>query len=297
VTGRDISPEAARVLKMAPFEKAQFEPADPTWRDRAHAAWEENLGPVREHASEVVEIGGVRCLSISTTTRPPAPTAVLFLHGGAYVMGSPELSLPIAVEVAHRTALEVISVDYRLAPEHPYPAAIEDVLSVYRALAGRSVAIVGESAGGGLAVAAAVAARDEGLGVPDGLVLLAPFADLTGTSPMVDALAAVDPWFPDPDADLYAAARAYAGTMAVEDPRVSPVFADLSGLGPMLIQVGSLEVLAGDAFRLARAARTAGIDVALDVWDGLWHIWHDLDIPEARQALDELGEFVERLIR
>lgn len=287
------------MLATAPFDTVRFEPTDPTWRDRAHAAWEEHLGPIRDHTSRQIDIGGIRCLSVTTTPPTATATALVYLHGGAYVMGSPELSLPIAVEVAHRTRREVISVDYRLAPEHPHPAAVEDVVRVHRTLAEDrpNIVFVGESAGGGLAVAAAVAARDEGLRAPIGLVLLAPFADLTGTSPMVDAIAPMDPWFPEPHADLYAAGRAYAGTTPVEDPRVSPVFADLDGLGPMLIQVGSLEVLSGDAFRLARAARTAGVDVTLDVWDGMWHIWHDLDIPEARQALDELGAFVERLIR
>ena len=224
-------------------------------------------------------------------------SALIYFHGGGYVLGSAKTNVVLPIRVGIASGIPVLTVDYRLAPEHPFPAAVDDALATYRWLldngydAGR-IGVFGDSAGGGLTLALALRVRDEGLPQPGALVAISPGADRTGQGDTQDTLDEFD----------IAIARSsreqqllYAGDTDLTHPQVSPVYADLSGLGPLLIQVGTRERLLSDAVRLARNARRDGVDVTLDVWEGMWHVWQDHPtIPEATQASNEIGEFFVR---
>ena len=221
-----------------------------------------------------------------------ARPVIVHLHGGAYIVGSPAASATMAVPVARRTGLPVVSVGYRLAPEHSCPAAVDDAAAVCRALAaeGRVAAVFGESAGGGLTLATAVALRDAGATLPARLGLVAPWADLTCSGDTYRTLAAVDPILGALEPASWAAAYAADDTA---DPKASPLFADLASLPPCLIQVSTRDILLSDSCRLDIALRQAGTPSALQVWDGLWHVWQSVpDVPEAQAALDDLAEFL-----
>jgi len=238
-------------------------------------------------------VAGVPVEHISIGT-PRADVLLLHLHGGMYCAGTPEIDRVLNAPIARATGLEVISPDYRLAPEHPFPAAVEDAVAVYRSQVelGRRVALYGESAGAGLAAACAIAVHDAGLPAPAALGLISPMLDLTAGSDTYRTLAASDPDYSDTSA-LTEPAAAYAAGTPLDHPLVSPLFADLSGLPPTLIQVGSREVLLGDSTRFARTARTAGATVTLDVLDGGWHnfpIWYG--VPEADEAVASMAQFL-----
>ena len=219
---------------------------------------------------------------------------VLYLHGGGYALGSPEVALAITERLS--AGCEVISVDYRLAPEHPCPAAIDDALTVHTALvdaaSGRSIIVAGDSAGANLALSVALRARDGGGALPAGLVLFSPHVD-HGSAP---GPGAVDrPSDLDRDAAAWLAA-AYRGPLEPDDLRLSPLRADLSGLPPMLVQVGSIDTCLEHGSRLADRARAAGVPVTLEVWRGLWHTWHyHRALPEADRAIAAAVTFARSL--
>jgi epsilon-lactone hydrolase len=222
---------------------------------------------------------------------------VLYFHGGVYVLGDAFQSADLAAQVGRRTQARVISVDYRLAPEHPYPAAVDDALAAYEALlangtAPASIAFAGESAGGGLAVATMVSARDHGLPRPAAAFVMSPYADLTLTGTTMDTKHAVDPLLSrdnlQPRIPDYTAGH---------DPAlglISPIFADLSGLPPLIIQAGSHEVLLDDAIRLARQAAIADVQVTLDITPGVPHVFqaYYAILDEAAAALDRAGQLL-----
>jgi monoterpene epsilon-lactone hydrolase len=240
-----------------------------------------------------VTSGGVAVERISVG-QPRSDVALLHLHGGMYCLGTPEIDRVLNAPIARATGAEIFSVDYRLAPEHPFPAAVEDAISAYTTLvdAGRTVVIFGESAGGGLAAATTIAIRDAGMPIPSGLVLMSPMLDLTGSSDTYQTLTRADPDYADTTA-LLAPAAAYAGDHALDHPLVSPLFADLAGLPPTLLQVGGREVLLGDAIRFAQAMRRAGGDITLDIADGCWHnyqLWYG--VAEADRAIAQVADFV-----
>jgi len=222
---------------------------------------------------------------------------VLYFHGGVYVMGDAFLAAGLASEVARRTQAKVISVDYRLAPEHPYPAAVDDALAAYEALladgiAPWEIAFAGESAGGGLAVATLVNARDHGLRLPAAAFVMSPYADLTLAGTTIDTRRAADPLLSREA--LQARVPDYT---AGEDPGLalmSPIFADLFGLPPLIIQAGSHEVLLDDALRLGERAATADVEVTLDITPGVPHVfqaYHPM-LDEAGAALDRAGRLL-----
>lgn len=218
---------------------------------------------------------------------------IVHMHGGSYFCGSPMASARLAVPVAQRTGLPVVSIDYRLAPEQPFPAGADDCLAVCAALSATHGlrAMYGESAGGGLALATAVGLRDSGVRLPDRLGLLSPWTDLTISGDSYRTNFGIDPDFPHAEEPAQIAAM-YAGD-SLDDPRVSPLFADHTGLPPTLIQVGGREILLSDSTRLASALRRARVDVTLDVWDGLWHVWQLWNgLPETARAFDELASFL-----
>jgi epsilon-lactone hydrolase len=247
-------------------------------------------------------LGGVDCLEVTVAGATVAgagapPSVLLFLHGGAYVMGSARGVAGMAAELARRAGSRAVSVGYRLAPEHPYPAAVEDALAVYRALLDDGVppgaiAVGGESAGAGLAVALLVAARDAGLPAPACAVLFSPWADLTLSGESMTGKAAVDPALGR--AGLARRAADYAAGTDPATALVSPLFADLRGLPPLLVQAGSHEVLLDDAVRLAGAAATADVAVTLQVTPRVPHVFQGFAavLDEATTALDDAGAFL-----
>jgi monoterpene epsilon-lactone hydrolase len=217
-------------------------------------------------------LGGVPAEVVSAGGPDPAPTVIHF-HGGGYCLGSPGTVREWAAHLSARTGCRVVLPEYRLAPEHPYPAALEDARAVMKALSGEDqpgpVLVSGDSAGGGLALALILSLRDEGQELPAGCILLSPWLDLGRDRRAVPDLVHRDVLL-SPDW-LEACARAYTAPSSWADPLVSPLRAAHSGLPPLLIQAASDELLAPDAELLAASASAAGVDVTYTRWPGLWH--------------------------
>ncbi|MEM8619814.1 MAG: alpha/beta hydrolase [Actinomycetota bacterium] len=234
----------------------------------------------------------------------PAATSperdILYFHGGGYVLGSPRSHTALAARLARRAASRITVIDYRLAPEHPYPAAVDDCVAAYRALIAEGIAperlvVAGDSAGGGAALCTLQRLSDAGDPLPAGAYLLSPWTDLSASGETVSTKADVDPML---RAHLIREmAKLYAGHVALDDPGLSPLFADLAGLPPMLIQTGEDEVLLSDSTRLAERARAAGVDVRLDVRSAMWHVYQALAgfMPEADEALVRGAVFIRRV--
>ena len=241
-------------------------------------------------------LGGVPTAEI-TVDRIEPRHIVLYFHGGVYVMGDAFLAADLASQVGRRTGAKVISVDYRLAPEHPYPAAVDDALAAYQALldngtAPSDIAFAGESAGGGLAVATLVIARDHGLPLPAAAFVMSPYADLTLAGATMETKREADPLF-TPQALQARVADDTAGQDAALG-LISPIFADLSGLPPLIIQAGTHEVLLDDAIRLARQAAVADVEVTLDITPRVPHVFQAYYpiLDEAAAALDRAGQLL-----
>src|SRR4249920_2707545 len=241
-------------------------------------------------------LGGVPTAEITVDGIEPRHV-VLYFHGGVYAIGDAFLAADLASQVGRRTRAKVISVGYRLAPEHPYPAAVDDALAAYQALlrggtAPSDIAFAGESAGGGLAVATLVNARDHRLPLPAAAFVMSPYADLTLAGASMETKGELDPLLSREAlrprvADYTAGQDAALGL-------ISPIFADLSGLPPLIIQAGTHEVLLDDAVRLAQQAATADVELTLDITPGVPHVfqaYHPI-LDEAAAALDRAGQFL-----
>ena len=223
---------------------------------------------------------------------------VYYLHGGGYVACSPKTHRPFTAALSRAANARVFALDYRLAPEHRFPAAVEDAVAGYRWLLDQGVApqeivIGGDSAGGGLAMATLVALRDAGERLPRAAFVLSPWTDLAVTGRSLNTNDQSDPIFYG-DA-IRRMAPVYVGDASPRDPLVSPIYADLSKLPPLLIYVSDTEVLLDDSVRLADRAKQCGVSVDLRVWSGLPHAWPlgaAFGLPEARQALDEIAQFI-----
>jgi len=219
---------------------------------------------------------------------------ILYLHGGGYVVGSARTGANLAAPLARRTGLPAVSLEYRLAPEHPFPAAVDDALAAYKELlgSGRPIVIVGDSAGGGAALATLVAARREGLPLPVAVVVFSPWVDLTLSGESMDARGDLDPLFSR--AHMAGYAEHYLAGHDPRDELASPLLADLTGLPPLLIQVGSAEVLLDDSLRLAVRAAQHEVDVSLDVVAGAPHVYPLMAgvMDEADEALDRAAQFL-----
>jgi phosphinothricin tripeptide acetyl hydrolase len=234
--------------------------------------------------------------------RPPSAApgrVVLYLHGGGYVIGSPRSHRHLAAAIAAAAEASALLLDYRLAPEHPYPAAVEDATAAYRWLLDQAVApehivIAGDSAGGGLTVATLLALREARVPLPAGGVCISPWVDLTCGGASYETKAAADPIVRR--AGVEEMARAYLGAAPPRTPLASPLFADLRGLPPLLIHVGTDEVLLDDAVQIAERAKRAGVDVTLEIYDRMIHVWHWFlpMLDEAQTAVDTIGRFVRR---
>lgn len=225
-------------------------------------------------------------------------SVVLYFHGGGYILGSPATHRGLTGHLARATGATLIVPDYRLAPEHPFPAAVDDAMTVYQALletglTPNQIALAGDSAGGGLSLALAMRLRDEGQPLPASLTLFSPWTDLTNSQ------------LTDPDCEpvltrgwIDKAARLYAGSESATTPLMSPVYADLSGLPPLLIQVGSQEILLNDAQRLADRARKQDVDATLEIYNSLWHVFqvHAGQLDRATNAVATAGQFIKRTL-
>ncbi|MDX1500009.1 MAG: alpha/beta hydrolase [Woeseiaceae bacterium] len=252
------------------------------------------LPPAPGVRSSETTIAGRPALWLSPAAAP-ADRVLLYFHGGAYVMGSPTTHRQLVSHIAHAAGIRALLPDYRLAPEQPFPAALEDAVAAYRALLDEglspgSIAVGGDSAGGGLTMAMLLELREQGIPLPAFTVLLSPWLDLTGSGESMVTRAGADPWFRPGDMPVIAAFYCEPGKLT--DPRVSPLFADLAGLPPALIQVGDDEILLSDATRLAERLSAAGGQAELEVWPGMWHVFQVFlrQVPEARDAVQRLGE-------
>jgi monoterpene epsilon-lactone hydrolase len=224
---------------------------------------------------------------------------MLYVHGGGYVQGSLASHRNLVFEIARSMKGKVLNLDYRLAPEHPFPAAVEDTVNAWAELLEMGIdpkkaSFGGDSAGGGLVIAALVSARDKGLPMPSCACCISPWTDLVGSGRTMDTKALEDPMVNRAALEFFS--DFYADKEDKTNPLISPLFADLAGLPPLLIQVGTAETLLDDSRRLATRARYAGVDVSYAEWEGMPHIWHIFAplLEKSRKAIIELGEFVER---
>lgn len=245
-------------------------------------------------------IGGVAAEQLLPAgIEPQSSPAILYLHGGGYALGSPKSHRHMVAALCKAAGASGQVIHYRRAPEAPFPAAVDDAVAAYAALleGGMSAAnlvIAGDSAGGGLTAATLVALRDRGIALPAAGICISPWADLTNSSETYKTLADVDPMVTPADIERWTAA--YLNGADPKTPLASPAFADLRGLPPLLIQVGSDEVLLGDSKLLAANAEAAGVSVTLEVWENMIHVWHWFGsyLDEAAEATDAAAAFVRK---
>ena len=232
--------------------------------------------------------------------RPQQPLAgkvFLYLHGGAYALGSCDSHRALVTRIASAANVEALLPEYRLAPEHPFPAGLHDCVEVYRALLGKGYAaddiiIGGDSAGGGLTAATMLQLRHDGVPLPRAAVLLSPFLDVSASGESMQTRAEQDPWF-EPD-KIAVVVGHYCPNEDLRNPLISPVFANVAGLPPTLIHVGDDEILLSDSTRFANKLREAGIDVELEVFPELWHVFQLFvgAMPESKVAVDQIGAYI-----
>ncbi|MGA2409105.1 MAG: alpha/beta hydrolase [Candidatus Binataceae bacterium] len=243
-----------------------------------------------------VEAGGVSA-ELMSGPEVSSGGVIIYLHGGCYGSGSVETHRELMTRIAIAASMRVIGLNYRLAPAHPFPAAVEDTAAAYRWLLetgteARRIAIAGDSAGAGLAIAASLKLRDEGFKLPGAIACISPWVDLTLTGASMESRAAEDPIVSR--SMLLGWAKLYLGDIDPRTPLASPLYADLRGLPPLLIQAGSAEVLIDDATRIAERASAAGVNTTLEIWPEMIHVWHSFTavLPEGREAIKKIASFV-----
>lgn len=267
---RGIAAIRARIAKLPPSDTQTLAELR-TLYDKATRAF-----PLPEDiAREDVTVGGVSAERL-TPTGARDDAALLYLHGGGYGIGSPRSHRHLAGDIAKRAGIVALVPDYRLAPEHPFPAAVDDSLAVYRetlkAFAPANIVVAGDSAGGGLAIALLLAARDASLPMPAAGVCISPWTDMTSSGASYAEKASADPLVTMAGLSRYR--DAYLRDSDRRAALVSPAHADLGGLPPLLVQVGGDEILLDDARLLADKARAGKVDTRLEVWPGMIHVWH-----------------------
>ncbi|MFX0080698.1 MAG: alpha/beta hydrolase [Candidatus Hodarchaeota archaeon] len=251
---------------------------------------------------EEVDINGVPAVWISTP-EAAEECVVLYFHGGGYVLGSINTHKEFGSRLSRTSNSRVLLIDYRRAPENPYPAALEDAVAVYKWLIDnegiepQNIIIGGESAGGGLTLATLLKLRDTGIALPAAALVLSAWADLDMTGDTIRSKAKLDPLANT--SDLFFLASLYIGDDDPKNPYISPMYADLKGLPPMLIQVGEAEILLSDSTRIAEKAKAAGVDVILDIWDGMIHMFQMFGswAPEGQKATEKIGKFIQKYLR
>ena len=293
------SPELARVLDL--IASRPVLEGNPTL-DEMRANMEAHSFPATSAATVTpVNANGIPGEWVTVEESNPN-RRVLYFHGGGYVFGSPLTHRRLCEDIARAGGCAVLNLDYRLAPEHPFPAAVDDAIEALRFVqatgpdgpgAPDSTFVAGDSAGGGLVLATLLAARDQGLDQPAAAVSISAWTDLTNSGESITALADDDPQKSSVPM-LQNLARQYLGEAEAENPLASPLYADYAGLPPLLLQVGGAEMLLSDTTRAAERARAAGVDVIEEVWDDMFHVWHQYApmLPEGRQAIARIGEFI-----
>lgn len=252
---------------------------------------------------EQLEIAGLYAEWYSSENTTWEDKVILYLHGGGYALCSANTHRPLAASIGKAAGVKVLFPEYRLAPEHPFPAAIEDAVNVYRWLLRQgydpsNIIFAGDSAGGGLSIAATLVLRDQNEPLPRAIVCLSPWVDLTSSGESYLKNNKLDPYLTLQG--VRDAAHMYAGKETpLDHPLISPVFADLTGLPPLFIQAGNHEILLSDAELLVKQARQAGVDVTFKVWAGMWHVWQISGdkLPEAKKAISEIGEFIKKVFK
>lgn len=294
-----IDPEVLRILA----ERRAAQPPSPTEKPslqdnrRAMDAAALALPLPDDVRLESCRIDHVPCEWAIPAQTPNEKDCLLYLHGGAFCVGSIVSHRPLVTRIARDCALPALSVDYRLAPEHGFPAALDDALTAYHHLLqqGYRVIVMGDSAGGSLAAALLLKARQLDLPMAAGLVLLSAWLDLSASGDSYRSNAEHDPFMKRENA-LFVA-RGYLKQTNPREPLASPLFGDLNGFPPTLLQVGSPEALLDDSRVFAERAAEAGVAVQLSVWPGMIHVWHALyeELPAARQAVAEIARFTQSL--
>ena len=301
----DISPEAQEFYRQFRPRPPAGDLSDPAVLARLRTGLGRMfLGFARgirtDYTLESVDAGGVPAVWVRTPSPVQKGRVLLYIHGGGFILGSATTDIALPLRIGPAAGMPVLSVDYRLAPEHPHPAAIDDVLGAYRWLLktgykAKDIGVFGDSAGGALALALPLAARDAGLKPPAAVVALSPVTDLAGLGDTRTTLAGFDPVLSGDAASRW---QAYLGGHDARGSLVSPLYGDLRGFPPLLIQVGGREVLLSDSVRFARKARVAGVDVTLDVWDGMWHVWQsNPGVPEAAEAAEDIAAFFRQRVK
>jgi len=250
---------------------------------------------------EPVTANGVKA-EWTATPKDARDAALLYLHGGGYVIGSLDSHRHLAAEAGRAAGIAALALDYRLAPEHPFPAAVDDALASFRFLLGRGispgrVALAGDSAGGGLVVAAMLAIREAGLPQPGCGWCISPWVDMEAIGETMSSKAAADPTVQR--AGLLDMAKMYLSGADPRSPLAAPIYGDLSGLAPLMIQVGACETLLDDALRLAKIGGAADVRVDLQIWPEMIHVWHLFhpELKAGRQAIEAGGAYVRAMIR
>lgn len=248
-----------------------------------------------------VEIAGRPCVRYEPEAKRRDDLIILYIHGGGLVSGSPRVNASMALPACQLSGVEGVGVSYSLVPEARFPVQLEEIEAVYRSLREthpeRSIVVFGDSIGGTLALASLLKWRDQGLEMPKGAVLVSPALDGTGGSDTHQSVGGNDPLFrTNSERNCRRLFSFYAPGRDLKDPMISPIFGDMDGLPPMLVHVGTREVLLGDAARLTELARRAGVDVTLRVFDGMFHLFHmHWSLAEAKTAHADIADFVSKL--
>lgn len=288
--------KAVRAVTRAWFRRINPEDADvqrirSVWHSLANTLW-----TARGVGVQRTQVARMQAEWL-TPGEHEAGKAILYLHGGAYVFGNCRTHRQLVSYVARTCGVRALLIEYRLAPENPFPAAVEDAVAAYRALLAEGhrsddIVVMGDSAGGGLVMALLLSLRDAGDPLPSGAAMFSPWLDLAGTGESMATRAQRDPWFRPSDMPIMSAY--YCGPDQLRHPLVSPVYADVSGLPPVYIQVGDDEILLSDSTRIAANIEASGGQVTLEVWPGMFHVFQIFvhQMPESRAAIEKLAPFV-----
>ncbi len=258
------------------------------------------LGNSKETVYRAVEVEGMACEWVSPKRPYRKEQVILYCHGGGYSTGSSLYARTVTSKLADTISMDVLCFDYRLAPEHPYPAALEDAMKAWNYLmqigyGARDVIVAGDSAGGNLALSLTLKLKEEGRFLPRGLVLLSPWTDLTLSGKSMTTRAKVDPILDK--AYVEKSTKAYADGQDLKNPLISPLFADFKGFPPTYIQVGSNEILLSDSKRLYQKMLEDNVSVHIEVFQGMWHVFQMAPFGRAGEAMDKNAEFIFEICR